>query len=78
MLPKQPPPSDDTVTTTSSLGGSSGFSSFANGDYQSDIGSVSPSPAHGKYCIVTEAKCGIPVFENCDNRSKVFSDMRGH
>ena len=51
LLPKQPLPAEGTLTTGSSIGGSSGFSSFANGDYQSDVGSVSPGPAHGRYTL---------------------------
>lgn len=47
LLPKQMTPCEDTITTNSSIGGSSGFSSYANGDHTSDVGSLSPSPAHG-------------------------------
>ena len=51
LLPKQMTPCEDTITTNSSIGGSSGFSSYANGDHTSDVGSLSPSPAHGNTLI---------------------------
>lgn len=47
LLPKQVV-AEDTLTTTSSLGGSSGFSSYTNGEHHSDGDSLSPVTGRGK------------------------------